>query len=347
MGFFSFFRSARQTLSRDQLRGVSSAKIDWRRSEGHQRLLLNFIFPSSADSAAKWVDWTEVLGEPLEAAVDRLKADGALVQVDEPKWRIQHKRGAQELKKMCEENGLKTSGSKEQMAERLANVDGLVLRMGFAGEMLKCSAEAAEIAEARRSEWKRSQLDDSELKGVVTLKEFEAAKETLTKEFLSKGHASPSDDDVKWRLLNMRALQNAREGNLGLCRNVHFAMAKLLERQNKSKDALRFYFIVCAFDLNGARNGGGLSETSSPRHSAFDATDSFLAPAVVHRVKTIADELTLSSPELSKQYMESTSQRHFPLKWEKTWAVLALAMEGRIDLEDQPRCFQIIRTLLG
>ena len=85
---------------------------------------------------------------------------------------------------------------------------------------------------------------------------FETEKERLKQEFLSKGYREPSDDDVKWRMLNRRPLQHATEGNLGLCRNMYLVMADFLSLREKLRDALRLYLIVCAYDLNGAQNRG-------------------------------------------------------------------------------------------
>jgi len=57
------------------------------------------------------------------------------------------------------EKKLKASGTKEQMAQRLASIDPSGLVLGDPGELLKCSHEAEQIANTRRS-MKQSQLDD-------------------------------------------------------------------------------------------------------------------------------------------------------------------------------------------
>jgi hypothetical protein len=134
------------------------AQADWRASEGHQQLLLTFTLPNAAENVPKWVGWGGLLGESLDSAIQRLKTDGALLSVDDGKWRILYNRGANELKKMCRERGLKVSGTKEQMAERLASVDPSGLVLGYPGELLRCSHEAEQIANARREAWKQSQL---------------------------------------------------------------------------------------------------------------------------------------------------------------------------------------------
>lgn len=321
-------------------------QVDWRTSEGHQRLLLSFTFPNSAEGVPKWVDWDRLLGESLDSALNRLKAAGALLPVNEPIGHILYQRGANELKKMCREHGLKVSGTKEQMAERLANIDPSGLVLGYPGELLKCSHEAEQIANARRDAWKQSQLDDPDLKHIFDRQEFEAEKDRLKHRFVSKGHPEPSDDDVKWGMLNRRALQHATEGNLGLCRNMYLVMAKFLSRREKLKDSLRLYLIVCAYDLNGAQNRGGVPSEMLREFPLFDPTMADLAPAVVENVRDLAEDLKFSTGDVRELYLKSTSPMHFPLAPGKTWSVLSLAIEGRIDLHDQPECFKRIRSLL-
>jgi hypothetical protein len=72
-----------------------------------------------------------------------------------------------------------------------------------------------------------------------------------------------------------------------------------------------------------------------------------LAPAVVENVQDQAEELKLSADDVRKVYLQSTSPMDFPLSPGKTWPVLSLAIEGKIDLEDQPQCFKRIRALLA
>lgn len=327
-------------------RSPHETQIDWRMSEGHQRLLLSFTSPNTGEGVAKWADWNELLGESLNSAIQRLKTDGGLLPVNEPTWRILYKRSANELKKMCREHGLKVSGTKEQMAERLASIDPSGLVLGYPGELLKCSHEAEQIANARREAWKQSQLDDPDLKHILDRQEFEAEKEGLKQKFLSKARPGPSDDDVKWGMLNRRALQHATEGNLGLCRNMYLVMADFLSRREKLKEAFRLYLVVCAYDLNGAQNQGGTPSEMLQQFLLFDPTMAMLAPAVVENVQDLAEELKFSVDDVRKVYLQSTSPMDFPLSPGKTWSVLSLAIEGKIDLEDQPRCFKRIRSSL-
>jgi len=156
----------------------------------------------------------------------------------------------------------------------------------------------------------------------------------------------PSGDDIKWEMLNRQARQYSTEGNLGLCRNTYLLMADFLSRPEKLKEALRLYLIVCAYDLNGAQNRGGLPPDMLRQFPLFDFAMATLAPVVVDNVQDLAEELKFSPEDVRELYLKSTSPMNFPLPPTKTWSVLSLAIEGKIDLDDQPACFRRIRSLL-
>lgn len=324
-----------------------SKKIDWRTSQGHQRLLINFLFPNSADNMPKWIEWNELLGESVASAIQRLKESGALTVVNDPMARVLHNRGVKDLKSLCSQNGVKPSGTKLQMAERLLEIDATGMMLGYSGELLKCSPEGEDIANARKAAWEVTQLDDQDLRGIFDQSDFEAAKERLTAQFRQKGYSNPSDDDVKWSLLNSAALKYAKEGQLGLCGNTYLTQARFLQRRNKTQGALRLYLLVCAYDLNGAQNRGVLSPELLQKYPLFDVKMAFLAPLVVDSVRKLMAQLNYSLDQVRAMYFEATSEMGFPLKAERSWSVLCNALEGKIDLNEQPEAMRIVRELLS
>jgi hypothetical protein len=304
------------------------------------------MFPNTPEHVSEWVDWDGLLGESVGSAIERLKTAGALLRVNEPTWRILYNRNANELKRMCREHQLKVSGTKEQMAERLASIDPSGLVLGYPGELLKCSPDAEQIANAGREAWERYQGDAREFEHVFGREEYQAERQRLRQHFLRRGYPEPGADDVKWGLLNRRALQHANEGNLGQCANMHRLMGNFLARRGKLQDALRENLIVCAYDLNGAQNRRGVPAEILRQFPLFDPAMATLAPVVVDNVRDLAEDLGFSDANVQEIYLRSTSSMNLPLAPEKTWPVLSLAIQGKIDLEDQPRCFQRIRSLL-
>jgi len=320
---------------------------NWRESEGHQLILLYFTGPNATGTLPRSYDWAGVLGESVESAVSRLIADGALWEVIEAKWRILYGRGATELKELCRSHGLKVSGTKEQLAERLAGIDPTGSAFGHGGRLYICSEEAARLIALHRHSLEVAMGDLRRLGGLFSFAEFGAEKGVLAQRFSNKGLNAPSNDDVKWSLLNKRALQHATEGNLGLCRNCYLAMAEFLQRRDKLKQALTLYLLVCAYDLNGAENRGGWSGELLKEFPLFDLKMSSLAPAVIDEVQDIMEAIPLTLDEVSVIFTDTTARTNFPLPTERSWSVLALALEGKIDLNEQPECFKRIRRLIG
>ncbi len=320
---------------------------NWQESEGHQQVLMYFRFPNAIENLPRSYDWAGMLGESVESAVRRLVADGALRHVTEAKWRILYRRGGSELKELCRSHGLKVSGTKEQLAERLAVIDPTGELLGSKSTLYMCSDEAARFIEVNHHSLELASGDMRELRGLFSLEEFEAEKQSLSRRFSEKGNSPPSSDDVKWALLNRRALQYAKEANLGLCRNVYFAMADFLRRRDKLKQALLLYLLVCAYDLNGAQNRGGLSGDLLSEFLLFDRKMSSLAPAVVEEVHDIMESLPMTLDEVPQTFTQRSKAVNFPLSAERSWPVLALALEGKIDLNQQPECFEEIRQMIA
>jgi hypothetical protein len=287
-----------------------------------------------------------MLGESLESAIRRLVADGGLREVTETKWRILHGRGAAELKELCRSNGLRISGSKQQLAERLTEMDPTGSSFGTLETLFICSDEAAHFISVHQHELELARGDLRELRGQFSWSEFETEKEMLTRRFAEKGYNPPSDDDVKWSLLNLRVLQHTSEGNLGLARNVYYAMAGFLKRRDKLKEALSLFLLVCAYDLNGASNRGAISADLLKEFPLFDPRFSTLAPAVVEEVQAIMETVALTLKEVSSMFLATTAKMNFPSPPERCWPILASALERKIDLNQQPECFTEIRERL-
>jgi len=120
-------------------------EIDWRKSQSHQQLLLNFAgSPSSVDELRpKDTDWEGRLGESLVFGNSQIKKRAAhYFQLMNPNGIFLHKRSAEELMRIGAVITVSACfGTSEQMAERLVSVDPSGLTLGYPGELLKCSPE--------------------------------------------------------------------------------------------------------------------------------------------------------------------------------------------------------------
>lgn len=125
------------------------------------------------------------------------------------------------------------------------------------------------------------------------------------------GGKEPSENDIKWGLLNKELIEHATSGNWGLYRNTKFQMAKQLQRENKFKHALQMHLEVCYLDLNGPNNTAGFDDSEFLKDfPPFDPNNgnSFLAPGIIDLVKQIMKKSGLSKDEVNKLFLECNSR---------------------------------------
>lgn len=160
---------------------------------------------------------------------------------------------------------------------------------------------------------------------VAEKEEFAKEKEILRKRFDGK---EPSDNDVRWSLLNKQIIKNAKNGDWALYRNRRFQMAEILRGEMKLKDALRTYLEICYLDLNGVCNVGGMNDPEILKEfPPFDPKESaFLAPGVIDLIKRIVLKLNLNKEEIKQIFVEHNSQSEkslrLPVSTEQAWSSL-------------------------
>ena len=150
--------------------------------------------------------------------------------------------------------------------------------------------------------------------------DFEKERKVLERRF----GRPPPFSDVKWSLLNRELMDHAREGNWGFYRNTRMEMAKLLRKQRKDQEALQVFLEVCYLDLNGPQNlcgarGGFLGRKLPP----FNPRDALPEPPLAFEVKELAENLSLSTPEIEEAFFrvafENQRRLRLPVRPEAAW----------------------------
>jgi hypothetical protein len=278
-----------------------------------RRLLAEFVLPNAASAVAQSLYWRRRFREPVVRVLAILKEHGLLVEPHDPHARMCHERDESDLRSVCLECGLEPTGSAEQLAGRLLTIDPSGWLLGYPGELLQCSELAAGATRMLR------EADSAHCDG-------------------------DSGDQVVWGMLKRHAQQTAREGNIARCRNVHLTMADYLLRRHKPSKALQALFIVCAFDLCGARNCGGARKNTD---ACFDVSHAALAPWLVQRVRNLCRDMVLTRDEIRVAFVGVSSRLPIPRDSLKLCAVLQLALEGALEFhDDAARCSRVIQTLL-
>jgi hypothetical protein len=292
----------------------------------YQTLLAEFVLPHSSNAVARSPYWIDAFGEPVKRVLGRLKAQGLLVEPNDPRARLCHGKDESDLRVLCLEHGLQPSGSTDQLIDRLLTIDPSGWLLGYTGELLQCSETAAQT--------------------MVTHKEAPADASMQPSTPPGRIDMQASDSDGVLEMLEEHVQQTARDGNLARCRNAHLVMANHLLRRNKPTRALQALCVVCLFDLCGARNRGAAPAEIRKNYSRFDAARASLAPWLVKRVGDLSRDLTLSMEQIRDTFLGVSTRLKLPKDPRKLWAVLQLALQGRLDSDDEIRRGRRIRDLL-
>lgn len=290
----------------------------------YRRLLAEFVLPNSAEAVARSPYWQEAFREPVRMVLRRLKAQGSLVEPNNPRARMCLDRDESDLRLLSIEHGLQPTGNADELADRLLTIDPTGWLLGYAGELLQCAETADRTMTTRKVAPAISRFPGPAPAG------------------FKSGH---SDNDVIWQMLKQRAQRTALEGNLALCRNVHLAMANHLLRRNKQTKALQALCVVCVFDLCGARNRSDEPPETGKTYARFDAARASLAPWLVSRVRNLSREMSLSMEEIREVFLRVGTRLPIPRDSRELWAVLQLALEGTPDSGDEGICLSAAKEV--
>jgi hypothetical protein len=305
-----------------------------RNSLAYQKLLEAFVAPNSPDAVERSPRWRDVFREPVRVVLRELQAQGILIETNDPRARICFDRDESDLRMLCLEYSLPTMGGADQLADRLLAIDPTGWLLGYAGELLQCAESAVRASPA---------LPDPDVGELFTQGDFDAKRHELQ----DRGGSASSDDEVIWQMLKERADRTAREGDLRLCRNVHLAMANHLMRRKNPVKALQVHCVVCVFDLCGVRNRSDAPLHARKTYSRFDAARTSLAASLVTRMSDLSREMGLPMDGVRDVFLGIAGRLKVPKDSRKLWAVVKLAMDGRLEVEDENTRNRAIQDLLS
>lgn len=136
------------------------ANFDWRRSPAHMDLLRKFIKPRDVAQIMSWQYLKQTIKESPGEAIERFIQDGAIIPSG-LEASLNRVFTAAQLKEMLKERGLKRSGSKKELVQRLVS-DDLSGMEKITGKLriMQCSEQAVELV-AHYEESKQQALDSS------------------------------------------------------------------------------------------------------------------------------------------------------------------------------------------
>lgn len=126
--------------------------FDWRKSQAHLLLLSKFLAPAQSDFISNPDEWQTVLGEDIQKAVKRFLQEGFLIEADLA-GKLDARLKVTELKDLLKQRGLKVSGRKSDLIQRLIDHDQQGMEHIIRGiRVLICSDEGRRIAEDYRAQ---------------------------------------------------------------------------------------------------------------------------------------------------------------------------------------------------
>lgn len=121
--------------------------FDWRESPAHLLLLSKFRSPRDPSKYYGDENWEAVLGERPKKAINRFLKDGMIGKAD-LHGLLSHKFRVADLKPMLRERGLKVSGRKAELIQRLIEADPEAMMKAVQGlRILQVTEAGEEVAE--------------------------------------------------------------------------------------------------------------------------------------------------------------------------------------------------------
>lgn len=154
-----------------------------------------------------------------------------------------------ELKKILEECGLKKSGKKIELVERIIENNDF--------SKIDVSNRIYELSEKGKEFIKKYNYILVLRKTSISVSEFEKEKAKLEKPL--------STNDIIWSIYNKHSLKYFYVKDFGLYRNCIFEMANFLKKEGRNKQALLFELKVLYCDLSGKSN----NNSTEPKEMLF------------------------------------------------------------------------------
>lgn len=162
-----------------------------------------------------------------------------------------------------------------------------------------------------------------------THEQFLAEQEAYEKErdvLRNKFGREPSENDIRWLMLNKSLLKHAQDFQWGLYINARLSMGDILEKESKELEALDTYLEVCYLDVNGPSNCGTRDPEILREYPPFDPKRAMVAPGVIGYIDKIISSHRLTQEQVEKRFIglaEHTSEYlKLPVSPESAWETL-------------------------
>jgi len=215
----------------------------------------------------------------------------------------------------------------------IENETGAVLKEELKKHGLKVSGKKAELVQRLLNEVSQDELNARFTKRTYQLTEL--GKQALEEEaYVPYIHRHPAEGldiwslnkimhtpphmsfrDKIWGYLNQRSIEHAAAGNFGLYRNCRYSMSVFLQEEKRHKDALGMLAEVVFYDLSGLGNNFDLKYLDIYAGSYFPYKESIAttAPGIISAILQCQKELGVSEDELRTELLDRMEKLSVPL----------------------------------
>ncbi|MGE4284398.1 MAG: SAP domain-containing protein [Clostridia bacterium] len=207
------------------------------------------------------------------------------------------------LKDVLRDNGLKVSGKKAELVQRLMDeVSEEKLNTIFTKRTYELTDAGNEILK------KEDYIPYIHRQGIEDLDIWSLSEKVK--------HRKPglSFRDVIWGYLNERSMIHIQHGDFGLYRNCRFSMSKFVKEEGKLDNAFALLSEVIRYDLSGLSNGFSMQFMEIYADGYFPYKNSIvtMAPGITSRVVDYQEKKGLSDQDLKKKLYDDMSKIKLP-----------------------------------
>lgn len=198
---------------------------------------------------------------------------------------------AADLKEFLKAQGLKVSGKKEELIERvLSEADRSAMESHFREETYVLTPKGKSVLGANMAV-------------VAAHKDPSARVWDIPEGDLNR---APKSNDERWGDMNAAYMNHVAAGDFGQARNVRFEMAKLLESEGRYPEALANLCGVMAHDLSGAGNGYNIQlfiQSVAPTLFTYEGSPATIPPGIIKLAKKYQKASGFDDEELKSRML--------------------------------------------
>lgn len=221
--------------------------------------------PSDVSAYPRYMQYRYSIAQPLKKH-EQMISDGFLVEGDVKDSLSKLK--VQELKNILSEYNLSATGKKDVLIQRL--IENLDCRNLNFPKILVLTEKGKSYLNKYNYYIEFNECISQNIVELSDLSRFDDIK---------KQQPYLRTNDIVWQILQMKYFEYTEKQDYGLVRNIELSRYRILEKEEKKKDAAYHLLIVFYYDLSGMSNSGTILKYN----------DLLIAPGLIQPLRNLKD----------------------------------------------------------